>query len=192
MNVRRTILLAAGVLLASPAGAEGTASPSQQQPPSDQPQTWYQKDAQKARTLGQQGAGALRKGATSAGRKLNEGGQAATAKVVGTKTIAGRIADVSQERMTLKKSDGTPMNLRVTDSTKVTVDGQKGSVKSLRQGDEVRASYAQSGGSATAMKIDVKRSTGSRSPSRGASSGSSSRATGAGSPGDTGSGSTAK
>jgi hypothetical protein len=176
MNVRRTILLAAGVLLALPASAQGTASQSQQQPPSDQSQNWYQKDAQKARSLGQQGAGAVQKGATSAGKKLNEGGQAATAKVVGTKTIAGQIAEVSQDRMTLKKSDGTPMNLRVTNSTKVTVDGQKGSVESLRQGDEVRASYAQSGGSATAMKIDVKRTRGSGSSSTG-------------SPSDTGSGS---
>ena len=189
MNVRRMILLAGGVLLASPAGAEGTASSPQQQPPADPSQSWYQKDAQKARSLGQQGAGAVQKGASSAGKKLNEGGQAATAKVVGTKTVAGRIADVSQDRMTLKTTDGTPMNLRVTTSTKVTVDGKKGSVESLRQGDEVRASYAQSGGSATAMKLDVKRTPGAPSSRMGSTS---SRATGAGAPSDTGSGATSK
>jgi hypothetical protein len=175
MNVRQTILLAAGVLVASQAGARETASQTQQPPPSDPSQSWYQKDAQKARSLGHEGASAVRKGATTARKKLNEGGQAAAAKVVGTKTVAGRIADVSHDRVIVKKSDGAPMNLRVTDSTKVTVDGQKGPVESLRRGDEVRASYAQSGGSATAMKIDVKRT-------------GRSGAAGAGSPSDTGSG----
>ncbi len=173
MNVRRTILLVAGALFASRAGANGTASDSQQPPPSDQSQTWYQKDAQKARELGQQGAGAVKKGATSARKKVNEGGQAATAKVVGTKTVTGQIADFSQDQVTVKKSDGTPMNLRITESTQVTVGGQKGSTGSLQQGDEVRATYAESGGSATAMKIDVKRTPGSSSSGTG-STGSSS------------------
>lgn len=183
MNVRRTILLAAGAMLASRAGAQATTGDAQQ-PPSDKSQTWYEKDAQKAKELGEQGAGAVKKGATSAGKTVNEGGQAATAKVVGTKTVTGRIADVAQDAVTVKKSDGTPMSLRVVDSTKVTVDGQKGLVGSLKQGDEVRASYAQSGGSATAMKIDVTRKPKPSSSSPGA--------TGPSSPSDPGSGSSSK
>lgn len=177
MNVRGMILLAAGTVLASRAGAEGTASGAQQQPPSDRSQSWYQKDAQKARELGRRGEGAIQEGATGARKKLNEGGQAATAKVVGTKTVTGEIADVSQDRVTVKRSDGKPLNLRITDSTRVTVGGKKGSRGSLQQGDEVRASYAQSGGSATATKIEVKR-TGSGSTSPGSSSGSRSGTTG--------------
>jgi hypothetical protein len=158
MNVRGTILLAAGALLASRALAQGAAGESQEKPPTDE-KTWYQKDADKARELGQEGADATKKGATTAKEKVNEGGHAATAKVVGTKTVTAKVADVSKDQVTLKlkKSDGTPMNLRLTDSTKVTVAGEKGSVGSLHQGDEVRASYYESGGSATATKIDVKR-----------------------------------
>jgi hypothetical protein len=168
MDLRRTILLAAGLALASRAGAQGTADDKQeQQPPSDRSQqSWYQKDAQKAGELGKKGADATRRGATAAGKKVNEGGQAATAKVVGTKTVTGKIADVSGDRVTVKRSDGTPLDLRVTDSTKVTVGGHAGAVGALRQGDEVRASYAQSGGSATAMKIDVRRSAGAAPGSR--------------------------
>lgn len=156
MNVRRMILLAAAATLASRAGAEGTTGDAQQPP--GRSQSWYQKDAQKARELGQQGEGEMRRGAAGARDKLNEGGQAASAKVVGTKTVRGEVADVSRDQVTVKRSDGAPLGLRITASTKVTVDGQKGSIGSLQQGDEVRASYAQSGGSATATKIDVRRS----------------------------------
>lgn len=167
MHVRRTILLAAAAALASGARAEGNTAESQQ-PPSDQSgsPTWYQRNAEKARELGDRGAGAVKRGASATGKKVNEGGQAATAKVVGTKTVAGELADVAQDRVTVKQRDGTALNLRITDSTKVTVGGQKGSVGALHQGDEVRASYAQSGGSATAMKIEVKRSPSSSSSGR--------------------------
>lgn len=157
MNVRRVILLAAATALASRAGAEGTTGDAQQVPPG-RSQSWYQKDAQKARELGKQGEGAMRRGAAGARDELNAGGQAASAKVVGTKTVAGEIADVSKDQVTVKRSHGAPVGLRVTAATKVTVDGRKGSIGSLQQGDEVRASYARSGGSATATKIDVRRS----------------------------------
>ncbi len=139
MNGRGMILLAAGAVLASRADAQS--SGAAQQPPTDSSQkTWYQRDAQKARD------------------KVNEGGNAASAKVVGTRTVTGRVADVSQDRVTVKRSDGKPLSLRITGATKVTSGGKKSSVGALQQGDEVRASYAQSGGSATATKIDVRRS----------------------------------
>jgi len=162
MNVRRVILLAAGALLASRAGAQGESGGSGQ-PPSDQ-KSWYQQDADKAKELGQQGADAAKKGAESAGEKVNEAGQAATAKVVGTKTVTGKVAEVSKERVTVSAA-GTPLNLHVTGATKVTVDGEKASVDSLKQGDQVRAAYAESGGSATATKLDVKRNDPSFPPS---------------------------
>lgn len=168
MHLRRLVLLAATAALAAQARAEGNTS--DKQPPSEKAQPWYQKDAQKARELGQKGVDATKRGASSAGKAVNSGGQAATTKVVGTKTITGRIADVSPDEVTVKRSDGAPMKLRVTDSTQVSVGGKKGAVSSLTQGDEVRASYAQSGGSATATKIDVTR-TGSTSPRRRSSSG---------------------
>jgi hypothetical protein len=174
MHVRRTILLATAALLASQAAAEDA-----QQQPSDKSQPWYQKDAEKARQLGQEGVDATKQGADRAAQELNAGGQAATSKVVGTKTVTGQVADVSQEQVTVNRNDGTPMQLRVTPSTKVTVRGQSASVASLQRGDEVRASYAQSGGSATATQIDVN-------PPAGASSGTGSGG-GAGS-GSTGSG----
>jgi hypothetical protein len=185
MNVRTTILLAAGALLASRAGAQGAASEPQRQPP-EQSQPRQQSTAEKARELGDKGADAAKRGARSAGKTLNEGGQAATAKVVGTKTVTGRIAGVSHDQLTVKAGDGTPMDLRLTDSTKVTIGGQKASVGALKQGDEVRASYAQSGGSATAMKIEARRM---KSPAAGGGPG---RSASPGSPSDPGSGAAPK
>jgi hypothetical protein len=149
MNVRRMILLAAGAMLALRASAQS--STGSQQPPADTGQS----TAEKARELEQKGEQQAKEGAQSAGDKVNEGGQALTAKVVGTKTVTGQISDVSADQVTVKRSDGTPMNLRLTGSTEVTIGDQKASRGSLQQGAEVRASYAQSGGEATAMKIEV-------------------------------------
>lgn len=151
MNVRRTIVLAAVLALAPRAGAGEARS----QPPSDKAE--QSGTAERARELGQRGADAVKRGASAAREKVNQGGQAATAKVVGTKTVDGKISGVSPDRLTVKRSDGTRMDLRITDATKVTVGGKEGSAGALRQGDEVRASYAQSGGSATATAIEVKR-----------------------------------
>jgi hypothetical protein len=157
MRARRWILLAAGALLASRVGAQGSTGSSNQQPPSDQ-KSWYQ-----------EGEDAVKEGASSAGKALNEAGQSATDTVVGTKTVTGRITKVSEGQVTLKKSDdGSPMNLGLTDSTKVTVGGKEGSAGSLRPGDEVRASYAQSGGSSTARKIEVQKAPASGSSGAGA------------------------
>jgi hypothetical protein len=182
MDLRRLIPLAAAAALASQAGAEGNTSDTQQQPPpTEKSQSWYQRDAQKARELGQKGVDATKRGATSAGKAVNSGGQAATAKVVGTKTVTGRIADVSKEEVTVNRSDGTPLKLRVTDSTKVSVGGKQRSVSSLTQGDEVRASYAQSGGSATATKIDVTRTGAASRPARSKSGAAPGSDTGSGS-----------
>jgi Cu/Ag efflux protein CusF len=153
MNVRRMIVLAAGALLASRVIA---ADDTQQQPPSDQ-KSWYQKDEEKAKELGQKGTDAAKRGAQSTGKAINEGGNAATAKVVGTKTVTGKVADVSKEQVKLDAA-GKPMALRVTDATKVTIDGQKATVDSLKEGDQVRASYVHSGGEDSATKLDVKRS----------------------------------
>ncbi len=176
MHVRRTILLAAAVTLAARASAEDNATDAQQPPPGKS-QSWIQKDEAKARQLGREGVNAGKRGAAWAGKEVNAGGQAANAKVVGTRTVTGRVADVRPEEVTVSRSGGAPLKLRVTRSTKVTVHGQSASATSLQQGDEVRASYAESGGAATAMKIDV---TGS-APSTGA--GSASGSGGAASPG---------
>lgn len=178
MQARRTILLVAAAILASRAAAQAsTGDTPGQQPPSDGSRSWYQKDAAKAKELGQKGVDATKRGASWAGKEANAGGQAATSKVVGTKTVTGRVADVSQDHVTVNRKDGSPMSLRVTGSTKVTVGGKKAAVTSLEPGSEVRASYAQSGGAATATRIDVTRA------GRPAASGSS--APGAAQPGST-------
>lgn len=167
MNVRRVILLAAGAVLAARAGAQGSQSPDPSQ------QTWHERDAAKARELGAKGQKEVDKGASATKKGANSAGQTITSKIVGTKTVTGRISDVSKDQVTLQRSsDGQPMNLRVTDATKVTVGGQKKSVGSLQQGAEVRASYAHSGGEDTAMKIDVTRTPGSRPGGAGGSAGS--------------------
>jgi hypothetical protein len=145
MRPRKIILLAAGALLAARASAQGGGS--NQQPPADE-KSWYEKGTDEAKELGQQGEDAAKKGASSAGQKMDE--------LTGTKTLTGKVADVSQDQVTVKAGD-TPMNLKVTGSTEVTVDGEKASVGSLKQGDSVRASYTQSGGSSTATKLEVKR-----------------------------------
>ena len=153
MNIRRMILLAAGALLASRAGAQGSSGSSP--PPSDQ-KSMVQQGEDKAKELGQQGEDAAKQGTESAQKKANEAGQAATAKVVGTKTVTGKIADISQDQVNVDAA-GTPVNMHVTGSTQVTIDGEKSSLDSLKQGDQVRASFTHSGGESTATKLEVKR-----------------------------------
>ena len=119
MRPRKIILLAAGALLAARASAQGGGS--NQQPPADE-KSWYEKGTDEAKELGQQGEDAAKKGASSAGQKMDE--------LTGTKTLTGKVADVSQDQVTVKAGD-TPMNLKVTGSTEVTVDGEKASVGSL-------------------------------------------------------------
>lgn len=160
MNVRRVILLAAGAVLAARAGAEGKTG-SQSSSPPDSQQTWHERSAEKARELGAKGQAGVEKGASATKRGVNSAGQTIASKVVGTKTVTGRISDVSKDQVTLQRSsDGQPMNLRVTDGTKVTIGGKEKPVGSLQQGAEVRASYAHSGGEDTAMKIDVTKTPG--------------------------------
>jgi hypothetical protein len=146
------IPLAAGALLAARASAEG----SSQQPPADE-KSWVQKDTDKAKELGQEGVDATKKGAKSAEQKAEEAGEAAEAKVTGTKTVTGKVADVSPDQVTVQAGSSAPMALQVTGSTQVTIDGEKASVASLKQGDPVHASYKESGGSSTATKLEVKR-----------------------------------
>jgi hypothetical protein len=150
------ILLAGGALLAARASAQSAGGGSNQQPPSDE-KSWIQKDTEKAEELGQEGVDATKKGAQKAGKSLDEAGQAAEAKVTGTKTVTGKVADVSQDQVTVQAGTSAPMTLRVTGSTQVTVDGEKTSVGSLKEGDPVHASYKESGGSSTATKLEVKR-----------------------------------
>lgn len=167
MNLRTTVVLAAA-LLAARAGAEGDGGEAK--PPADQ-QPAQRSTAEKARELGDRGTAAAKRGATSARDKVNEAGQAVSARAVGTQSVTGRVAEVGEDQVTVEQSDGTPLRLRVTRSTKVTSAGKEASAAALRPGDEVRASYAQSGGSATATKIEklgkaAGRSTPGARPSR--------------------------
>lgn len=186
MNVRRTMLLAAGILLAAPATAQDRSAqersgakqepPAESRPPESQGSesqgTWYERGGAKAREAGKRGADATARGASKARQKTNQAGQAATAAVVGTKTVTGRVADVSKDQVTVRTKEGQPLNLRVTEATKVLIGGEEKTLGALQQGTEVRASYAQSGGSATATKIEATRTPGSsgvtRPPRKGA------------------------
>ncbi|MFL5459030.1 MAG: hypothetical protein ACJ78X_21735, partial [Myxococcales bacterium] len=64
------------------------------------------------------------------------------------------------------------MNLQLSDSTAITVDGKSSSAQQIQPGSDVRASYQMVDGQAQALKIDVKSSQGSSS-SGSSSSGSS-------------------
>jgi colicin import membrane protein len=69
--------------------------------------------------------------------------------------VAGKVADVSVDTLTVKTDDGRSVTLRVTGSTQVTVDGRQRSIGDLQQGAQVRASYDASSGEKTATEIDA-------------------------------------
>lgn len=75
-------------------------------------------------------------------------GESSTPQVSGTV----KEVDARSKAITLVESNGT---VTVTGETEIVKDGQRASLSDVREGDEVRASYSESGGSPQVTRIDV-------------------------------------
>jgi hypothetical protein len=98
------------------------------------------------------------------------------------KSVSGKITAVSPEEVTIAPKSGHPVTLQISTDTKVMANGKSADVSKLKQGQWVKASYAQHDGSTVATKIDLGKSHHhAKAPSSG-SSGQPSGGTGTGSP----------
>ena len=80
-----------------------------------------------------------------------------------TRNIRGAVAAVSSGSLTVRSDDQGDVRLRVSDSTAVSLDGRVATMKEIREGSDVRASYGLVDGQATAVRLDVTSSEASRS-----------------------------
>jgi len=86
------------------------------------------------------------------GTETQQGNQQAWMK---TRNIRGAVAAVSSSALTVRSSDQGDVRLQLSDSTAVNLDGRMATVKEIREGSEVRASYGLVDGQAIAVRLDV-------------------------------------
>jgi hypothetical protein len=79
-----------------------------------------------------------------------------------TRNIRGAVAAVSPGALTVRSDDQGDVRLRVSDSTAVNLDGRMATMKEIREGSDVRASYGLVDGRAMAVRLDVTSSEASR------------------------------
>jgi hypothetical protein len=70
-------------------------------------------------------------------------------------TAAGSVSSVAEGLIVLHRSAEPDLRLIVDGETHVAVDGQDAPMSALREGQEVRASYQETGGAAKAIRIDA-------------------------------------
>lgn len=86
------------------------------------------------------------------GTQTQQGNQQAWTK---TRNVSGSVAGVSASALTVRSADQGDVRLQVSDSTSVSLDGRMATMKEIRDGSEVRASYGLVDGQATAVRLDV-------------------------------------
>ncbi len=69
--------------------------------------------------------------------------------------IRGKVADVSKvgHTISIQQKDGSRADLKVDDSTRVSVAGKQSDFSSIKQGDEVRATFRLDGNQAVARRV---------------------------------------
>ena len=80
-----------------------------------------------------------------------------------TKDIRGAAVAVGSDGLTVRSDEQGDLQLRVSESTAVNLDGQAVTMKEIKEGSDVRASYGLVGGKAMAVRLDVTSRAASRS-----------------------------
>ena len=75
-----------------------------------------------------------------------------------TRTIHGAVAAVAANALTIRSGDQGDLRLWVSESTAINLDGQAVTMKEIKDGSDVRASYGLVGGRALAVRLDVSSS----------------------------------
>jgi colicin import membrane protein len=120
-----------------------------------------QRDAQRlAQEAQQQGAQSQReamqsqKSEAQTARQIQSGNQQSWMQ---SRTIEGQVSAASNDDLTVRSVSQGDVQLKLNDSTAITIDGQKGTATQIQPGADVRASYQVVDGKATAVRIDVTR-----------------------------------
>jgi len=72
-----------------------------------------------------------------------------------TWNVSGAVAAVSPTSLTVRSDDRVDVQLEVSDFTAVNLDGRSASMREIRAGSDVRASYGVVDGRTMAMRLDV-------------------------------------
>jgi hypothetical protein len=86
------------------------------------------------------------------GNQTQQGNQQAWMK---TRNVRGAVAGVSASALTVRSEDQGDVRLQISDSTAVNLDGRVATIKEVREGSDVRASYGLVDGQAMAVRLDV-------------------------------------
>ena len=118
-----------------------------------------QKDAQRlAQEAQQQGAQSQRdamqsqKTEAQTAQQIESGNQRAWMQ---SRTVEGQVSSASNNDLTVRSASQGDVQLKLNDSTSITIDGQKGTTTQIQPGADVRASYQMVDGKATAVRLDV-------------------------------------
>jgi colicin import membrane protein len=100
--------------------------------------------------------------AAQAGQQASQSAQTQSSTAT-QQSVTGSVVRKSSDQLVIKTQDRGEITLSVDPSTSVSVNGQTGSVDSLQEGSQVRASYSLENGSNVATRIDSLGQSGSTS-----------------------------
>jgi Skp family chaperone for outer membrane proteins len=109
-------------------------------------------DAQELGALMQVQATQLQGQEAQEGKRTEQGNQRAWTE---TRNVSGTVAAVSASGLTVRSDGSADVKLQVTGSTAVNLDGRAASLRDIKAGSEVRASYGVIDGKTTAVQLDV-------------------------------------
>lgn len=75
-------------------------------------------------------------------------------------TVSGKLSSVSSQEIQIQSDLGEQRTLQVVPQTVITMEGRDVGVSELQEGQEVRASFSDQEGRPTAVKIEIRPSTG--------------------------------
>ena len=118
-----------------------------------------QRDAQQATKAAQTEAGQQQTQAMQTQRTESQQTQSSMQKNQQTWTqeqsARGTVVQAGSDQLQIRTQDKDLLQLQITDTTAVTLNGQTSSVSQLQPGSDVRASYQMIDGKAKALKIDA-------------------------------------
>jgi len=118
-----------------------------------------QRDAQQTTQATHQEASQVQQQATSTQRSESQQMQTTVKENQQTWTqeqnARGTVVQAASDQLQIRTQDKDLLQLQVSDSTHVTLNGQVASVSQLQPGSDVRASYQMVDGKAKALKIDA-------------------------------------
>ncbi|HET7754768.1 MAG TPA: hypothetical protein VFK85_12735 [Anaeromyxobacteraceae bacterium] len=116
-------------------------------------------EQQKAQQLQQEANRQTRQSTTQAQQSQQQASQALSQQTqrveAGPMTVQGQVSHSTAGQLTLKPSGGDEMTLRVTEGTRVRIDGRQANAADIKPGENALVSYEVSGTEPTAKSIQV-------------------------------------